>query len=145
LIDTPTPGLELNCSNRLRLLKTNSTFLINKLKIDQNIKYGFLSNVFNGLKQPNLAPIFTLNKTQQTKILKYSKPFKNYGPDFQFTAVAAKPQQINKNIFLQKKNNLSLKTTRFLFINHFIAFNNIKQSGVGDFELYRARRILRRF
>jgi hypothetical protein len=92
-----------------------------------------------------LAPIFTLNKTQQTKILKYSKPFKNYGPDFQFTAVAAKPQQINKNIFLQKKNNLSLKTTRFLFINHFIAFNNIKQSGVGDFELYRARRILRRF
>ena len=145
LIDTPTPGLELNCSNRLRLLKTNSTFLINKLKIDQNIKYGFLSNVFNGLKQPSLAPIFTLNKTQQTKILKYSKPFKNYGPDFQFTAVAAKPQQINKNIFLQKKNNLSLKTTRFLFINHFIAFNNIKQSSVGDFELYRARRILRRF
>jgi hypothetical protein len=87
------------------------------------------------------VPFFVPEILPQTKILKY-KNNENY---LKYNLILEKIPYINKNIFLQKKNNYNLKISRFFFNNQLIVFNKLKYQTINNFENHRSQRIHRRF
>jgi hypothetical protein len=136
-----TESLALNLKNQLRLHKITSNFVLNKLSKVYNISVYSLHQTLHALRKVKVLPLTTQIINQQTKTAKY----KPHSEDLQQVLASPKIYHKNKNIYLQKKINKNLHTTRYFFLNFFIFFNKTQRQYLNDIEMYQISRIRRRF
>lgn len=166
-------GLFFNIKLQIYVSYTNSELQSKQLSIKNNLRFfkvqlkKLTTNNPNSLKKTkkitknsrnnNIIPFFlqtavvrdivnyrkprvTKKRTRVKSRKKQSKKIK-LGVKFTVTKINRK----SKNIFLQKKNNRTLKHNRYQFLNYFIFYNATAKTKTTGIELFKSKRMQRRF